>query len=51
MDRKKKSLYHNVTGRECGGSVRGLAELPWAVAEMPEEYFSGWVVPSEKRGV
>ena len=29
------------TGKECGGVLRGLAELPWVAAKVLEEYFSG----------
>ena len=31
-DRQKKPLHDNVTGRECGGDVRGLAGLPQAAS-------------------
>ena len=40
MDRQKKPLYHNMTGRECGGE-RWLAGLPWVGAEVSKGYFSG----------
>ena len=45
MDRQKKPLYHNVTGRECRGDTRGLAGLPWLAAEVPGGYFRGQGLP------
>ena len=50
MDRQKKPLHHNKTGSERRGGSRGPARLPRAAAEVPEGYFSGWRVPSEKCG-
>ena len=51
MDRQKKLHHHHVTGRECGGTRRGLAGLPWAAAEVAEGYFSGRGLSPEKCGV
>ena len=48
---KKKPLHHNMTGRKCRGSTRGLAGLPWVAAKVLEGYFSSWGVPPEKCGV
>ena len=41
MDRQKKQLHHNMTGRECRADMKGLAGLPWMAANVPERYFSG----------
>ena len=51
MDRQKKQLQHNMTGRECGGDTRGIAGCPWAAGEVLEGYLSSQEVPPEKRGV
>ena len=49
MDRQKKTLQHNVTGREWGGDMRGLPVLPWVAVEVG--YYSGQGVPPEKCGM
>ena len=51
MDRQKKPLHHNKTGRECRGGTRGLAELPWVAAEVPEGYVGGQGGPSDVCGM
>ena len=50
-DRQKKQLEHNLTGRECGGDVRGLAGHPQMAAEILEGYLSNQLDPPEKCGV
>ena len=45
MNRQKKPLCHNETGRECRIGMRGLAGLPQAEAEVPEGYDSGQRFP------
>ena len=47
-DKQMKTLYHIKAGRESRGGARGLAGFPWAAAEVPEGYFSGWEDPPEK---
>ena len=47
MDRQKKPLHHNKTGRECRGDVSRLAGLPQLAAEILEEYFTGQVSKSQ----
>ena len=49
-DGQKKTLQHNMTGRECRGDKRGLAGLPEAAAEVLEGYFSGQAVPLRSVG-
>ena len=51
MDRLKKPLQGNETGRECEGSMKGLAGLPWAAPKVPEGYFTGRGIPPEECGV
>ena len=46
--KKKKPLHCNESGKECGGSMRGLPGSPWVAAEVLEGYFSGWGFPPEK---
>ena len=41
MDKQKKQLQHNVTGRECRRDARGLDGLPQVAAEVLEGYLSG----------
>ena len=50
MDRQKKWLHQNKTGRERGGGARGLAGLPWEAAEVPEGYRSSWGFPLRRVG-
>ena len=49
--RQKKPLHHNMTGRQCRGSMKGLAGLLLVAAEVPEEYVSGQGVPPERCGI
>ena len=51
MDKQKKPLHQNETGRECRGGARGLAGLPWVATEVTEGYFSDQGFSSEKCGV
>ena len=48
MDRQKKQLQHNMTGRECGGGVIGLAGRPQGAAEVLEVYLSSPLDHPEK---
>ena len=48
MDRQKKPLHHNETGRKCRGFTRELAGLPWEAAKVLEGYFSSQGDPLEK---
>ena len=49
-DREQTPLHHKI-GTECREGARGLAVLPWEVAEVPEGYFSSQGVSPEKCGV
>ena len=42
------NMYQN--GRDCRGSARGLAGLPWVAAEVLKGYFSGWGFPLRSMG-
>ena len=37
-----------MTGRECSGNMRGLAECPQVTGEAPQRYLSGQLDPQEK---
>ena len=50
MDREKKPLHHNESGREHGGGVRGLSGLPWVAAKVLQGYFSSLGVSLRKMG-
>ena len=50
MNRQKKSLYHNVTGMECGGDAKGLAGLSCVAAEVPEGNFRAGGLPLRSVG-